>query len=52
VAGSNFPIFDRNTNTGEGPTGAHPRGLEHVWHTAGHPSRVILPLVSQGDFRQ
>jgi predicted acyl esterase len=50
VAGSNFPIFDRNTNTGEGPTGARTRvATEHVWHTAGHPSRVILPVVSQGD---
>jgi putative CocE/NonD family hydrolase len=51
VAGSNFPICDRNTTTGEGPTGVRTRvATEHVWHTAGHPPPVILPVVNQGDY--
>jgi predicted acyl esterase len=50
VAGSSFPIFDRNTNTGEGPTGSRTLvAAEKVWHTAAHPSRIMLPLVKAGD---
>jgi putative CocE/NonD family hydrolase len=46
VTGSSFPIFERNTNTGEGPTGVRTLvATEKVYHEASHASRVILPVV-------
>ncbi len=47
VTSSRFPIFDRNPNTGE-PFGVSARMIparQTVLHDAGHPSRVILPIV-------
>jgi putative CocE/NonD family hydrolase len=48
VTGSYFPLYDRNTNTGEGPEGtrvvtAHQR----VNHTQGAASRLLLPVVER-----
>ncbi len=46
IAGSNFPIYDRNLNTGEGPTGTRALvSTEQVHHTPLRPSLVWLPLV-------
>ncbi len=49
IASSNFPRFDRNTNTGDDT--AHARkfafALNAIVHDAGHPSALILPIVSQ-----
>jgi len=46
IAGTCFPLFDRNTNTGEGPTGYRTVvSHEDVWHTRAHPSRILLPLM-------
>jgi putative CocE/NonD family hydrolase len=47
VSSSNFPRFDVNPNTGE-PLNRHRRlvtATNTVYHEAGRPSRVILPLV-------
>lgn len=46
IASSCFPLFDRNTNTAEGPTSARTLvATEQVWHTAARPSRIWLPAV-------
>ncbi len=48
VSSSSFPRFDPNPNTGE-PIGRHTHtkiATNTIHHTAGHPSRVTLPLVS------
>lgn len=47
IAGSNFPRFDVNPNTGE-PLAQHRRSVvatNTVLHDAEHPSHVVLPLV-------
>jgi hypothetical protein len=45
IAGSCFPLFDRNANTGEGPTGSRTLiSTENIWHTRATPSRVLLPI--------
>jgi putative CocE/NonD family hydrolase len=47
VAGSNFPRFDINPNTGE-PLAEQRRSLvatNTIYHDAEHPSRIILPVV-------
>jgi putative CocE/NonD family hydrolase len=47
VSSSNFPRFDRNPNTGES-TAASARTVkaqQAVYHDAGHPSALILPVV-------
>jgi putative CocE/NonD family hydrolase len=44
VCSSNFPSFDINRNTGE-PDGRRWRLANNtVWHDAGHPSCLVLPL--------
>ncbi len=44
VCGAYFPLFERNPNTGEGPTGSRTRvATEKVFHEPGRLSRVILP---------
>ncbi|HAL48711.1 MAG TPA: X-Pro dipeptidyl-peptidase [Dehalococcoidia bacterium] len=47
VSSSNFPRFDRNTNTGEaiGSDAEHVSALQHVFHTSEYPSHVKLPLI-------
>ena len=50
VCGAYFPLFDRNTNTGEGPTGSATRiATERVFHDAVRASRIILPCVKPQD---
>jgi uncharacterized protein len=49
VSSSNFPRFDRNTNTGgviaeEGEDDFRP-AVNRVHHTTSHPSRLILPVI-------
>jgi len=47
VSSSNFPRFDRNLNTGETGPGATRmvKAQQTVYHDAGHPSALILPVV-------
>jgi putative CocE/NonD family hydrolase len=47
ISSSNFPRFDLNPNTGV-PLGTHRRMISAdntVYHDAGHPSHVVLPVV-------
>lgn len=47
VASASFPQFDRNMNTG-GPFGVETAGIpaaQRVFHDAGRPSHVVLPIV-------
>jgi predicted acyl esterase len=49
VAGSNFPIYDRNLHTFEGPSGSRMLvAHENVWHEPAHASRVLLPVIEPG----
>ncbi|MDP6511875.1 MAG: CocE/NonD family hydrolase [SAR202 cluster bacterium] len=47
ISSSNFPRFDRNTNTGEeiGSDLEFVSALQHVFHTDEYPSHVKLPIV-------
>ena len=47
ISSSNYPRFDRNTNTGEaiGSDAEHVSALQHVFHTGEYPSHVKLPLI-------
>ncbi|MEJ7609141.1 MAG: CocE/NonD family hydrolase [Bryobacteraceae bacterium] len=47
ISGSNFPLYDRNTNTGEGPTRSN-MTISHqkILHSQKTPSRIILPVLS------
>src|SRR4030095_5450126 len=46
VAGSSFPMFDRNLHTGEGPTGIHKKVCRQtIYHSPREPSVVLLPLL-------
>ena len=46
IQGSHFPIYDRNTNTGEGPFSAKTLiATQTVHHDHKRPSRVLLPLL-------
>jgi putative CocE/NonD family hydrolase len=46
IQGSNFPVYDRNTNTGEGPTGSRTLvSTETIYHTPEQRSSIWLPLV-------
>jgi len=48
LAGSSFPMFDRNLHTGEGPTGTRKQVcVQRVFHTSAAPSRILLPLLPQ-----
>ena len=50
VSSSNFPRFDVNPNTGE-PLNNHRRMItatNTIYHDAGHPSHIVLPLVPAG----
>ncbi|MEW4527624.1 CocE/NonD family hydrolase [Maioricimonas sp. JC845] len=47
ISSSNFPRFDVNPNTGE-PLNRHRRtevATQTIYHDAGHPSRIILPVI-------
>ena len=47
ISSSNFPRFDRNTNTGEeiGTDAGFIPALQTVYHTVDYPSHVTLPIV-------
>ncbi|MGA2018614.1 MAG: CocE/NonD family hydrolase [Opitutaceae bacterium] len=47
VASSNFPRFDRNTNTGADPetSSGHAKATNAVHHDGDHPSALVLPVV-------
>jgi putative CocE/NonD family hydrolase len=47
VSSSNYPRYDRNPNTGRDiPTETAPvAALQTVYHGAGTPSRIVLPLI-------
>jgi hypothetical protein len=45
IAGSAFPMFDRNLHTGEGPTGERRVvAMQSVWHMPVAASRLVLPV--------
>lgn len=51
VSSSNFPRFDRNSNTGgviakEAPSQYRP-ALNRVFHDAAHPSHLVLPIIER-----
>lgn len=52
VSSSNFPRFDRNTNTGGmiayEPPGAAIQALNRVYHDRDHPSHLVLPIIDRG----
>ncbi|MCL0029303.1 CocE/NonD family hydrolase [Dehalococcoidia bacterium] len=50
ISSSNFPRFDRNTNTGEaiGYDFHTVSALQHIHHSREYPSRVTLPIVGKG----
>jgi uncharacterized protein len=46
VAGSSFPMFDRNLHTGEGPAGTHKQVCRQtVYHSLAAASRLRLPVL-------
>ena len=47
ISSSNFPRFDRNTNTGEaiGSDAGFVSALQTVYHTPEYPSHIKLPIV-------
>jgi uncharacterized protein len=46
VAGSSFPMFDRNLHTGEGPAGTHKQVCRQtVYHSPAAASRLLLPVL-------
>ena len=50
IAGSNFPIHDRNLHTGEGPEGARILvAHQKVWHTEDQASKILLPVIGRED---
>ena len=51
VSSSNFPRFDRNTNTGgmiatEGEQDCM-RSINRIYHDATHPSHLVLPIIER-----
>lgn len=53
LAGSSWPHFDVNTQTGRNPATDHERrvALNTIHHTATHPSRLLLPVTGGGKDR-
>jgi putative CocE/NonD family hydrolase len=47
ITSSNFPLLDRNLNTGNDPATDVDRVIAHqtIFHDAEHPSRIILPVI-------
>jgi hypothetical protein len=48
ISSSNFPRFDRNLNNGQrvGLDGKAASATNTVYHDNGHPSALILPIVT------
>jgi len=50
IAGSSFPMFDRNLHTGEGPTGTRKHvALQTVYHDRNFASRLRLPVLDKSE---
>ena len=48
ICGSHFPMFDRNTNTGEGPLGSKTlTSTQQIYHSQKYASHVHLPLIEE-----
>ncbi len=48
VAGSAFPMFDRNLHSGEGPAGTHRQiSVQSVHHSGSAASRILLPVLPE-----
>jgi putative CocE/NonD family hydrolase len=51
VSSSNFPRFDRNSNTGgdiaNEPASQYRPAINRIFHDAAHPSRLILPIIER-----
>ena len=51
ISSSNFPRFDRNTNTGGFISGESIDdsvvALNTVYHGPAHPSRLVLPIIAR-----
>jgi putative CocE/NonD family hydrolase len=47
VTSSNFPLWDRNLNTGEGPNTSSRMAVAHqtIYHDATRPSHILLPVI-------
>jgi len=50
VTSSNFPLWDRNLNTGENPNTSSTMQIarQAIWHDAAHPSHLVLPVIPPG----
>ncbi len=48
LSSSRFPLWDRNTNTGNDPATDTQIQVAHqiVYHDAGHPSHIVLPITN------
>ena len=51
IASANFPRFDRNPNTGNafGQDAEMQIAQQTIYHDAGRPSHVLLPLIPAGE---
>ena len=51
VSSSNFPLWDRNLNTGKNPTTSTEMHVakQTVYHDAQYPSHITLPIIPQDD---
>jgi putative CocE/NonD family hydrolase len=49
LSSSRFPLWDRNTNTGNNPATDTQTEVAHqtIYHDATHPSHILLPITSQ-----
>ena len=51
ISSSNFPRFDRNTNTGGIITEDRDEDVQvavnRIFHGPGHPSRLVLPVIDR-----
>jgi len=46
ICGAYFPLFDRNTNTGQGPfSDQMQKSTEQVHHGPNQPSQIVLPII-------
>ena len=47
VTSSNFPLWDRNLNTGEGPNTGTRMEVAHqtIYHDTARPSHILLPVI-------
>jgi hypothetical protein len=50
LTSSNFPLWDRNLNTGNDPATDTDMQVAHqtIYHDADHPSHLVLPVIPAG----